>query len=130
VRELIKLVELGLQQLLVGQAGLVFGHERGRHGSAQCVFNDFLVPCGAEQHADGRPFVRRLHVPVERFEVKLQLTEMLGLELVNFQFKGHQAVERPVEEQLIECEISPAHLERVPAAHVAEVAAKFDEELL
>ena len=55
---------------------------------------------------------------------------MLGLELVDFQFEGDQAVERPVEEEQVEGEIPPADLERVLAADEAEVAAQFDQELL
>ena len=125
-----ELVQLGLQQLLVGQAGLVLGDQRRRHGPAQGVLDDLVVLRGAEQHADGRPLVRLLHVAVEGLQVELELAEVLGLELVDLQFEGDQAVERPVEEEQVEGEVPPADLERVLAADEAEVAAEFDQELL
>ena len=63
---LVKLMQLGLEELLVGKPGLVFGDDGRRCGAAQCVFNHFLVFRGAEQHADRRVFVGFFHVAVER----------------------------------------------------------------
>src|ERR1700692_4638018 len=39
----VKLVEFGLQELLVREAGLALGNEGGRHGPAEGVFDDLLV---------------------------------------------------------------------------------------
>ena len=128
--QLVELVELGLQQLLVRQPGLVLGDERRRHGPAQGVLDDLVVLRRAEQHADGRPLVRLLHVAVEGLQVELQFAEMLGLELVDLEFEGDQGVESPVEEEQVEGEVPPADLERVLAADEAEVAAELDQELL
>jgi hypothetical protein len=77
-----KLMKLGLKQLLVRQARLVFGDERGRHGSTEGVFNDFVIFCLAEQDADRGLLVRLPHVAVEGLKVELQFAEMLELELV------------------------------------------------
>ena len=123
-------MELGLEQLLVRQSGLVLGHQRGRHGPAEGVFDDLVVLRGTEEHADRRLLVRLLHVAVEGLQVELELAEMLGLELDDLQFERDQAIERPVEEEQVEGEVPPADLDRVLAADEAEVAAKFDQELL
>ena len=74
--------------------------------------------------------MRLLHVAVEGLQVELQLAKVFGLELDDFEFKRDQAVERPVEEEQVECEVPPADLERILAADEAEVAAEFDQELL
>ena len=79
-----------------------------------------------------RPFMRLLHVPVERFEVELQLAEILGvvLELCRFSTQCcHQTVECPIEEEQIECEVASADLHGILATDEAEIAAKFDEKL-
>ena len=79
-----------MQQLLVGQAGLVLRDQGRRDGPAQGVLDHLVVLRGAEQHADGRPLVRLPHVPVERLQVELQLAEMRGLELLDLQLEGDQ----------------------------------------
>ena len=129
-RQGVELVQLGLEQRLVRQPRLVFRDQRGRHGPAQGILDDLVVLGGAEEHPDGRPLVRLLHVPVEGLQVELQLTKMFGLELDDLELESDQGVERPVEEQQVEGEIPPADLERVLAADEAEVAAQLDQELL
>ena len=62
------------------------------------ILDDLVVLGRAQQNTDGWAFVGLPDIAVERPEVELQLTEMLGLELVDLQFDGHQAVERPVED--------------------------------
>jgi hypothetical protein len=123
-------VQLGLEQLLVGQARLVFRHERGRECPAQGVLHHFLVLRGAKQDADGGAFVWFAHVAVERFEVELQFAQMLGLKLVDLELDGHEAVEPPVEEEQIQLKVAPADLQRILAADEAEVAPQLDEEAL
>ncbi len=83
-----------------------------------------------QEHADRRLLVRLLHVAVEGFQVELELAEVLRLELDDLEFKRDQAIERPVEEEQVECKISSADLDRVMTADEAEVAAKFDQEVL
>ena len=128
--QLVKLVQLGFEQLLVGKPGLVFGDHSGRHGAAQGVFNDLMVLRGAQQHANRRLFVRLLDVAVEGFEVELQLAQILRLKFVNFQFKRHQTCEASMEKQQVEFEVSPADLDRVMTADKAEIATEFDKEIL
>src|SRR5262249_43610790 len=97
--EVVKLVQLGLEQLLVGEPGLVLRNQGRRYCPAQGVL-DYLVGFGgAEQHADRRALMRLAHVPVEGLQIELQLTEVSGLELLDLQLEGDQAIERPVEEQ-------------------------------
>ena len=64
-------MQLGLQQLLVRQLGLVVRDQRGRERAAEGIFDDFVVLAGAEQQADGRVFVGFLVVAVEGFEVEI-----------------------------------------------------------
>ncbi len=123
-------MQLGLQQLLVRQAGLVLGDQRGRHGPAEGVLDDLMVLGGAEENADRRLLMRFLHVPVEGLQVELELAEMFGLELDDLQLESDQAIEGPVEEEQVKGEIPPADLDRVLAADVAEIAAELDQELL
>jgi len=53
---------------------------------------------------------------------------MLGLEAVDLQLDRDQAVQAAVEEQEVEREVAPAHLQRKLGADEAAGAAKFDEE--
>ena len=106
-------MQLGLEQLPVRQSGLVLGDERRRHGPAQGVLDDLVVLGGAEEHADRRLLVRLLHVPVERLQVELQLTQVLGLELHHLELEGDQGIEGPVEEEQVDDEIPAADLDRV-----------------
>ena len=127
--ELVELVEFCLQKPLVGQLRFVFGHQGGRHASTQGVFDDFMILRGTQQYADRRLLVRFLNVPVERFQIELQLAEIFGLELVDFQLDGHQTIERPIEKEQVEREIASADLQGVLASDKTEVAAQFNEEL-
>lgn len=58
------------------------------------------------------------------------LAEVLRLELVDLEFDGHQAIERPIEEEQVDREIASADLQGILASDETEVAAQFDEELL
>jgi hypothetical protein len=73
--------------------------------------------------------VRLLHVPIESFQVELKLTKICRLELLNFQFKGDQGIEGPIEEQKINCKVSPTDLEWILCTAEAEIATQFDQEL-
>ena len=130
LRQLVEFVELGLQERLVRQPGLVLGDQGRGHGPAQSVFDDLVVLGGAEEYADRWPLMGLLHVAVEGLQVELELSEMVRLELIDFQLEGDQAVQCPVEEEEIQGEIPPADLEGVMAADEAEVAAQLDQELL
>src|SRR5207302_481865 len=92
-----------------------------RGGPAQGVLDHLLVLRGAEKHADGRSLVRLANVPVERLQIELQLAEVRGLELLDFQLEGDQAIQPSVEEQQVDLEVPPADLDRVVAADKAEI---------
>ena len=102
----------------------------GRHGPAQGIFDDLVILRRTKQYADRRLLVRLLHVAVEGLQVELEFAQVFRLELDDLEFKRDQAIERPVEEEQVECKVPPADLDRVMAADVAEVAAEFDQELL
>ena len=74
--------------------------------------------------------MRLLDLPVECFEVELQLAEILGLEFVDLEFDGHQTVEGPIEEQQVEGIVFLADLQRILTSHITKVAAQFDEKPL
>ena len=76
----IELVQLGLQGFLVGELGLIFSDQRGRECSTEGVFDYLVVLAGAEQNSYGRLFMALAHIPVQRFEIKGQLAEVLRLE--------------------------------------------------
>jgi hypothetical protein len=78
-------MKLGLEQLLVRQPGLIFRDQCQGRGTAQSVFNNLMILSGAQQNSDGGIFVGILNVPIERLRIKLQLAEIFGLELVDFQ---------------------------------------------
>ena len=103
----VEFVQLGLQQLLVRQPGLVLGDEGRRQRPAQGVLDDLVVLAGAEQHADRRALVRLADVAVEGLQVELQLAEVLGLELADLELDGDQAVQAAVEEEQVEGEVLP-----------------------
>jgi hypothetical protein len=46
--------------------------------------------------------VRFAHVTVQRFQVEVQLAQVLGLEAVHLQLDGHQAVQAAVEKQQVD----------------------------
>jgi hypothetical protein len=82
----------------------------------------------AEQHADGWPFVGLLHVAVERLDVERELSEIGGLELLDLQFEGDEALQLTVEENEVDREVLVTDLHGVLRADEAEVAAQFSEE--
>lgn len=127
--QLVELVELGLEDLLVRQEGLVIGDEGRRERAAEGIFHDFSVLGGAEQEADGGIFVGFADVAVEGFEVELQFAEVLGFEAVDLEFDGDEAVQATVEKEQIEGEVAVADLERILGAYEAEIAAHFADEI-
>ena len=116
-------MQLGREQLLVWQLGLIFGDERGRKRAAEGVLDHLAVLAGAEKDADGRSFVRLADVTVESLQVEFQLAEVLGLELTDLELDGDQAAQAAMEEQQVEREISSADLKWHLAADETEVAA-------
>ena len=78
--QFVKLVQLGLKQLLVRQPGLVLRDERGRHRAAQRVFDDFVILRGTEQNADRRLLMRLLHIAVERLQFIFEDLDGLGVQ--------------------------------------------------
>ena len=84
----VKLVQLGLEQSLIGEARLIFGDQGGRERAAEGVFDDLAVFAGAQEDADGGAFVRLAHIAVESLQIELQLAKMLGLELADLELEG------------------------------------------
>lgn len=72
--------------------------------------------------------MRLAGVAVQRFEVEVELAQVLGLEPVYLQLDRHQAVQATVEEQQVEREVPSTHLHRELRSDEAEIAAQFDEE--
>ena len=69
-------------------------------------------------------------VAVEGFEVEPQLAQVLGLETAHLQLDGDQAIEAPVKEQQVECEVPAANQHRLLGTDETKVAAKFDQKRL
>jgi hypothetical protein len=78
--EQVEFVEFALEELLVGELGLVFGDEGGAEVAVHGVFDDFGILAGAEQHADGGVFVGLFRIAVEGFEIEAELAEVFRLE--------------------------------------------------
>jgi hypothetical protein len=76
----------------------------------------------AGQHADGWSFVRLPHVALEPLDVERELSEIGGLEPVDLQLDGHEALQAAVEEDEVDREILVADLHRILRANEAEVA--------
>jgi hypothetical protein len=74
----VELMQLRLQELLVGQSGLILGNEGGRDGPAQGVLDHLMVLGGAEQHANGRPFMGLADVAVEGLQVLCRAADYAG----------------------------------------------------
>jgi hypothetical protein len=112
LRQLVKLVELGLQELFVGQTGLIFRDQGRRDGPAEGVLDDFAVLRGAQQNAEGWALVRLFHIAVKGLQVEFQLTETLGLELFDLQLESSKAIERPMQEEQVDVEVASADLDQ------------------
>ena len=54
---------------------------------------------------------------------------MLGLEPVNLELNGHEAVQSAMEEEKVEGKIAATHLQRILRPHKAEVPAQLDQKL-
>ena len=122
-------MQLGLQQFLVRQLGLVLRDQRGRERAAERVLDDFVVLAGAEQQADGRAFVGFSVVAVERFEVEIELSQVFGRKTRGLKLDGDQAIESAVEKQQVERKILLADLQGVFAADEAEITTQFEQKL-
>jgi hypothetical protein len=70
-------VQFLLQDGLGNHLGFVLRDERGREVAAHGIFNDLIILGPAEQDADAGVFVWALAVPVERFQIKGQLAEVM-----------------------------------------------------
>ena len=127
-RELVKFVELALQQFLVGQGKLVFRNQRGRQGTVQRILHDLAVLAGAEQHADGRTFVGLAHVAVEGFEIEIHFAELLRLKFFDLEVERDQALQPAMIEQQVEREVRVADLQAQFLADETKIRAEFDEE--
>lgn len=82
-----------MQQPLLGQLRLVLRDERWREGTAERILDHFAVLAGAEQHADGGPFVRLSDVTVHGLEIELQLAQVLRLELADFELDSDKTAQ-------------------------------------
>ena len=71
----------------------VSGHSNGAASSAQGVFNHGFIFIPADDDSNGRVFVRKAFLRVERFEIKLHLAFVLGLERSHFEFNRHQGAQ-------------------------------------
>ena len=117
---LVELLQFGSQEFLVRQLRLVLGDERRRQAAAEGILHDFIILAGAEKYPERRTLVTLLYRPVERFQVELQLPQVLRAERVDLEFNRHQAVQTAVEKQQIERKILSADLQRVFRTHKAE----------
>ncbi len=72
--------------------------------------------------------MRLLHVAVERLDVERELAEVGGLELVDLQLEGDEALQPAVEEHEVDREVLVADLHGVLRADEAEVATELGEE--
>jgi hypothetical protein len=71
--------------------------------------------------------MRLSNVPIESFQVEVELAEILWLEAAYLQFDVNQAVETSMEKEQIQSEISVTHLEGKLRANEAEVSTELDE---
>ena len=122
-------MKFALEELFVGELGLVFSDEGRGEVAAHGVFDDFGILAGAEQHADGGVFVGLFRIAVERFEVEAEFAEVFRLEAADLEFDGDEAIQAAMEEEEVERKIPPADLERELGADEAEITAQFDEEV-
>jgi hypothetical protein len=58
-------MELGLEEFLVRQDGLVLGDQRGRKRAAHGIFHHFIVLARAEQDTDGGPLVLFAYIAIQ-----------------------------------------------------------------
>ena len=123
-------MQFGLHELFVGQLQLVLCDEGGGEVARQGVFHHFFVFVAAEQDADTGVFVWFFYISVQGFEVEVQLAEVFGRKLADFEFEGYQGAESAVVEQQIQVKILIAYLQAVLFAHKNEIAAQFQDERL
>lgn len=122
-------MKLFLEDFLVWQKSLVVGDEGWRERAAEGVFHDLRVLGGAEQEADGGILVGFADVGIEGFEVEFEFAEVFGLEAVDLEFDGDEAVQATVEEEQIKGEVAVADLERILGANEAKISTHFTDEV-
>ena len=93
----------------------------GTAGQCESPISDFYP--FQNEDANTGVLVRLANVAVEGFEIEGQLTDVFGLELINFQFDGDQTLKPTVEQQQIDGEVAFANLDRILFADEAEVPA-------
>ncbi len=72
--------------------------------------------------------MRLPHIAVECFDIKRELAQVGGLELLGLQLEGDEALQATVKEHEIDLEVLFADLHRVLRADEAEVATQLGEE--
>ncbi len=126
--EFIELVQFGPQQPLVRELQPVFGDERGGGDAAHGVLDNFVVLGLAKQYADAGVLVWFPHVPVQRFEVEVELADVFGFERSDLQLNGDQAVDSAMIKQQINEAVASSDLYRILLADEGEVAPQLPQE--
>lgn len=85
-------MQLGLQQLLVWQTGLIFGDQGRRKGAIQRVLNHLILFAGTQQYTNRRILVSLSVVSVEGLEVEIELAQVFGFKARDFQLDGQEAI--------------------------------------
>lgn len=82
-------------------------------GCGSARIHHFIVLARAQQHTDGGLLVRFLYIPIERFEIKAQLAQILRLKSPDLQLDGDQTIQPAMEEKKIKRKVPPADLQRI-----------------
>jgi hypothetical protein len=82
-----------LQNLFVWKLRFVFRNHCRRKASTQSIFYYFTVFVFTKQYADAWIFVLTFNIPVQRFQIKVKLTQMFGFEFICFQFESDKALQ-------------------------------------
>lgn len=121
--------QFALQVLRQGWQQLVFGHTDRVGFALEGKLHFHIVFLGAEDDADRGIVVWRPLVGIEQIEVEVHLAGVLRLELADFQFDRHQALEEAmVEEQIDEVLLRSSH-HPILAADEAEAIAELQDEI-
>lgn len=71
--------------------------------------------------------MRLTRIAIQRFEVEVELAQVLRLKGGDFQFNGQQTVEAAMEEEQIQRKVLAADLQRVFGADIAEITAELGQ---
>lgn len=74
----IKLMQLGLQQFLVGELSLIFRDQCWRKRTVQGVLDDFVVFAGTQQDPKRRIFMGLADIAIQSLKVEVQLAEVFS----------------------------------------------------